>query len=285
MIKYKCDECGSTLTIKDELAGTAGKCPKCKTRFRVPEPAAAGGPGKPSRRKKQKPQSDEATKEPSEEDMIFGEDFFAASAAPQRPRQTLPEPASEEEPSPRAKKKPFGAAKPSGDNSANIASELLSKTGKKNRPSDVEAEEAGEGGYDFSAITYLLVWKVIPVVVGLGLLAPIFYWIFAGMIVDKVEIPPLVEIHGVLTIDGSPIPDAEILFIPALNEDAPVSGSLSQARTDKDGSYVAYYTADVPGVVLGKHIIRIRAPGRLIEQEMTVAEGDSEKNIAISSSN
>ena len=285
MIKYKCEECGSTLTIKDELAGTAGKCPKCKTKFRVPEPAAAGSPGKSSLRKKEKSQSGEATNEPSEEDMIFGEDFFNASAAPQRPRQTLPVPASEEEPSPRAKKKPFGAARPTGDNSANIASELLSKTGKKNRPSDIEAEEEREGGYDFSAITYLVVWKVIPAVIGLVVLVPLFYWIFTDMIGDKVEIPPLVEIHGVLSIDGSPIADAEILFIPALNEDAPVSGSLSKARTGKDGSYVAYYTSDIPGVVLGKHIVRIRVPGRLIEQEMTVAEGDSEKNIAVSSSN
>lgn len=40
-IRYKCDTCGSKLNIKDELAGTAGKCPKCKTAFTVPQPAAA----------------------------------------------------------------------------------------------------------------------------------------------------------------------------------------------------------------------------------------------------
>jgi len=282
MIKYKCEECSSTLTIKDELAGTAGKCPKCKTKFRVPEPVAADGAGKSPRRKKEKAKSVEATKEPSEEDMIFGEDFFDASTSPQRPRQTLPV-TEEEEPAPRAPKKPFGAAKPTGDNSANIASDLLSKTAKKNRPSDIEAEE--EGGYDFSAITYLLVWKVMPIVIGFAVLVPLFYWMFAGMMRDEVEIPPLVEIHGMLSIDGSPIPNAEILFIPALNEDAPVSGSLSQARTGPDGSYVALYTDDIPGVVPGKHIVRIRAPGRLLEHEMTVVEGDSEKNITISSSN
>ena len=36
-IRYKCEECGSVLKVKDELAGTKGKCPKCKTRFVVPE--------------------------------------------------------------------------------------------------------------------------------------------------------------------------------------------------------------------------------------------------------
>ncbi len=41
-IRYKCDSCGSALTIKDELAGTKGKCPKCKTPFVVPQPETAG---------------------------------------------------------------------------------------------------------------------------------------------------------------------------------------------------------------------------------------------------
>src|SRR5262245_21283694 len=35
-IRYQCEECGSTLTIKDELAGTKGRCPKCKAAFVVP---------------------------------------------------------------------------------------------------------------------------------------------------------------------------------------------------------------------------------------------------------
>ena len=40
-IRYKCDSCGSTLNIKEELAGTDGKCPKCKTPFTVPQPSSA----------------------------------------------------------------------------------------------------------------------------------------------------------------------------------------------------------------------------------------------------
>ena len=39
-IRFTCDKCGSVLKIKDELAGTDGKCPKCKTRFVVPQPSA-----------------------------------------------------------------------------------------------------------------------------------------------------------------------------------------------------------------------------------------------------
>jgi hypothetical protein len=37
-IRYECHECESVLKIKDERAGQQGKCPKCKTRFMIPEP-------------------------------------------------------------------------------------------------------------------------------------------------------------------------------------------------------------------------------------------------------
>ncbi len=37
-IRYKCDECGVTMKIKDDLAGKKGKCPKCKNSFVVPAP-------------------------------------------------------------------------------------------------------------------------------------------------------------------------------------------------------------------------------------------------------
>jgi hypothetical protein len=39
-IRFTCAGCGSLLKIKDDLAGTDGKCPKCKTEFVVPEPEA-----------------------------------------------------------------------------------------------------------------------------------------------------------------------------------------------------------------------------------------------------
>ena len=35
-IRYECNQCGSVLKIKDDLAGKPGKCPKCKQAFTVP---------------------------------------------------------------------------------------------------------------------------------------------------------------------------------------------------------------------------------------------------------
>lgn len=41
-IRFTCSGCGSLLKIKDDLAGTDGKCPKCKTEFVVPDPDSDG---------------------------------------------------------------------------------------------------------------------------------------------------------------------------------------------------------------------------------------------------
>ncbi|MEO2017497.1 MAG: carboxypeptidase-like regulatory domain-containing protein [Fuerstiella sp.] len=38
VIRYTCRKCKSVLKISDDLAGTDGKCPKCKVGFKVPEP-------------------------------------------------------------------------------------------------------------------------------------------------------------------------------------------------------------------------------------------------------
>ena len=36
VIRYTCEKCTSVLKISDDLAGTDGKCPKCKVKFKVP---------------------------------------------------------------------------------------------------------------------------------------------------------------------------------------------------------------------------------------------------------
>ena len=43
-IRYECEGCGAVLKIKDELAGTDGKCPKCKAEFIIPEPEGSAEP-------------------------------------------------------------------------------------------------------------------------------------------------------------------------------------------------------------------------------------------------
>ncbi|MCA9048635.1 MAG: hypothetical protein KDA89_07890, partial [Planctomycetaceae bacterium] len=38
VIRYTCEKCSAVLKINDDLAGSKGKCPKCKTTFVIPAP-------------------------------------------------------------------------------------------------------------------------------------------------------------------------------------------------------------------------------------------------------
>lgn len=270
MIKYKCEECGSSLSIKDELAGTDGKCPKCKTPFRVPEPDSGDAPAK-KKGKKAAPAA-----EMSEEDMIFGKDFFSmddSPATPQRPPAATFEPPPEAPPKKKKKKKePFGSANPDGDNSAQVASALLSKTGKKNKPSDfddVDPDE-GEGGYDFSAITYLILWRVLPTVLGLGILIPGFYMVLGPMMFDSVDLPPLAQVSGIVRLDGQPVPNATVQFVPDLDKDNTNPGGGSHATSGANGNYKAMYKRELPGIIAGNHTVRVTIGGRIYKTQITV---------------
>ena len=81
-IRYKCEQCGAVLKIKEELIGTEGKCPKCKSKFIVPDPkdieepppAASTGTKKKAKTKspkKEKPEEPQTAKAPPADDEEF----------------------------------------------------------------------------------------------------------------------------------------------------------------------------------------------------------------------
>lgn len=65
------------------------------------------------------------------------------------------------------------------------------------------------------------------------------------------DLPELGEVKGRITLDGQPLPHAQIQFLP-------VSGRPSSAESAEDGSYRLQYTADDYGAVLGAHTVQIR---------------------------
>lgn len=60
-----------------------------------------------------------------------------------------------------------------------------------------------------------------------------------------------VVVHGTVTLDGQPISNGEIRFIPAPGTAGPISGGPI-----KDGAYVAQGKGGVP---LGEHLVEIKA--------------------------
>lgn len=64
------------------------------------------------------------------------------------------------------------------------------------------------------------------------------------------DLPDLGQVHGVVTVDGAPYPNARVEF-------SPKTGRPSEGVTDASGKYVLKYMPEVPGAELGDHTVRI----------------------------
>ncbi|HAH44696.1 MAG TPA: carboxypeptidase regulatory-like domain-containing protein [Planctomycetaceae bacterium] len=64
---------------------------------------------------------------------------------------------------------------------------------------------------------------------------------------DKVE---LGSVSGVVTMDGEPLADAIIVFVPE-------KGNPSSGRTDEEGNYDLVYLGNSRGAIVGNHTIKI----------------------------
>jgi len=62
--------------------------------------------------------------------------------------------------------------------------------------------------------------------------------------------PEVGEVRGLVTLDGSPLANAQLVFTPA-------TGRPSTGVTGEDGRYELVYLRDQKGAVLGKHTVRI----------------------------
>lgn len=67
------------------------------------------------------------------------------------------------------------------------------------------------------------------------------------------DTPPLGEVHGVVTNNGTPVAGASVRFIPE-------KGRPSTATTDEDGGFELRYTPEASGALLGEHRVLI-TPG------------------------
>jgi hypothetical protein len=294
-IHCQCDHCGASLKVKDKLAGTEGKCPKCHKEIHIPnassddsEDVILGDGSSQAQLVGPKKSAEE-----EEEDAIFGDDFFNLQEPAPRPRYVAPaitDDDDDDEPAPAKKRKskvaevaPAGEnAADSGANAASIASSLLSKTGKRNRPEDFkDPRDEQDGGYDFSEIKYLLLNRALPALGAASILFSFFYWLSTGMMGGGLELPELAELTGRVTIDGQGA-TAQLIFIPkASSSNNGTSGSSSAAVSNPDGSYEAFYKEDIAGLVLGEHEVRINAGMVRAVREVTIQAGLQEINFEL----
>ncbi len=79
------------------------------------------------------------------------------------------------------------------------------------------------------------------------------------------DAPELGKVTGVVTLDGQPLPEAQVDFLPA-------AGRPSSAETAQDGSYRLQYSADLDGALVGPHTVKIHTAvdGRVDRQKELV---------------
>lgn len=62
--------------------------------------------------------------------------------------------------------------------------------------------------------------------------------------------PEIAGVEGTVTMDGAPLPDASVVFVPE-------NGRPAGATTDSSGHYVLTFTEGREGAMLGKNKVRI----------------------------
>ena len=287
-IRYTCQDCASVLKIRDELAGTRAKCPKCKTRFQIPPKRSS------SKRKSRLPPEESFNNLEDLVDMPLEVTPAAhqSSSGEFDPMSVLFAPSSDSGDSSRPAVPVDDADKPS---IAELMKEHEAKKkkksdrrSKKNRKGSVEeaaaavnaftsgsAADALARTYDSKresasepqpmtreekrAAEYRAVARAFAIKagVGLGVFAIIaffgFKWYFSA------ALPDLADVSGVVQLKGAPLAGVEVQFMRVRGpDDGKVeNATTSTASTAKDGSYVMMYDHEHEGVLPGTHKIRI----------------------------
>lgn len=68
------------------------------------------------------------------------------------------------------------------------------------------------------------------------------------------EGPELAEVSGTVTLDGRPLPNADVIFIPT----EAAKGTPSYGTTNAEGYYTLKFTRDKSGAMLGRHDVEIK---------------------------
>ena len=79
---------------------------------------------------------------------------------------------------------------------------------------------------------------------------------------------PVAPVSGVVTMDGSPLADATVTFVPSVGAANSEAGPFSRAKTDKDGKFSLETRDGLRGAVVGSHQVEISRESGQVEQEV-----------------
>lgn len=311
-IRYTCRECASVLKIKDEKAGTNGKCPKCKTEFVVPTPASeddievetdgdakASSPAAPPEDDVDMPieLTPEVTDDPDFDPLDVLSTPASAKPAPAASRSTSF--GTDKKPSVAELMRDFEAGKKkdrktestpdavrpptavSTEQSAGSAADALSRAYQAKRESanapkvnvkDVQAAEHRALFMEF------LKKKAGPVMAAIAVVLYGYYWY---MFSESYRGLPLYPVTGKVISSTEPVEGLRVQFRP-LSESIDDTRTSAEGMTAKDGSFRLVYEIPYEGAPEGKYEVVVfgssGAPLQLSEGTPTLSVSASRKN-------
>ena len=291
-IRYKCEECESVLKIRDELAGTDGKCPSCKAKFVVPQPEKqleepldlprAVTPS-PDYSRLIGIQRDTGTEEAAQQ---------SAAAVDDAPKPSIAELMREhEEKKARKSKRRDQSARGGLKEAADVAevvtsgsaADVITRNYDQRRdtagePPPMTREERREQEQKEAFVRFIKLVGPVAVGVLFGLYG-LYY------LVTREAVPPLYAVEGVVTVNNVPQEGVQVLFSPASTTDEEsgeeVNQNSSRGYTDAEGKYYLEFTRGeerYTGAVPGKHSVFITDPSGIeygSGLERTVEEDDN----------
>ena len=278
-IRYTCIGCESVLKIKDEKAGTKGKCPKCKADFLVPQPEveeSAEVAASPAEEPIDEPVDSvdmpiELTPEVPESDDFDPLSVLGASTGPVGSRSSRSE-TMERKPSMAEMMKDFDSAKKGRDKKATsetvrtsaiaasaletsgTAADALSRAYQQKRDSasapsksakDVKAQE------ERALLTEFITRRALP---GLLVVGVLVYGYFTWMNHEPWAGPELFEVTGQVSTSGTPAVGIQVFFEP-ISSGPEDTRSAVWATTDPGGSFRLMYDASHFGCPAGEYNI------------------------------
>jgi phage FluMu protein Com len=278
-IRYTCTGCESVLKIKDEKAGTKGKCPKCKAEFLVPQPeaeesaeAAVSSADEPIDEPVDSVDMPiELTPEVPESESFDPLSVLGASAGSSGSRSSRGE-TSERKPSMAEMMRDFDAAKKGKEKkaasesvrtsavaasaleTAGTAADALSRAYQQKRDSasapsksakDVKAQE------ERALLTEFITRRALP---GLLVAGVLIYGYMSWMNHEPWTGPELFEVTGQVSTGAAPAVGIQVFFEP-ISSGPEDNRSAVWATTDPGGNFRLMYDASHFGCPAGDYNI------------------------------
>ena len=268
-IRFQCSECDSVLKIRDDKAGQAGRCPKCKTAFVIPEPddepddeaepeAVAGEDAA----EEVAPSAELGTADAEDDAMAFLMESGDVPAAAPAANTALdddavpgipPAPVAPEE---RQLHRPPVRAQVDTDDTSSAAGDLLAR-GESARAATVDEPPPDPGPrINMDEVKEVAKRRILPIGGGILVVGGLCYLLFSMMANDP-DVPLLANVSGTITLDGKPLPNATVNFEPVTDKKVVQQLGGSVGRSDNEGVYNLTYPGGHDGAVLGMHTVRI----------------------------